>query len=453
MINQKRVKALNSQEYKTGSVIYWMSRDQRLNDNWALIYAQKQALELNQSLDIVFTLSPNFLGATLRQYDFMVRGLEELEKISAEKNINFHLILGDPATSLEAFIQENNVGMLVTDFSPLKISRIWKEEIIQVAKIPIYEIDAHNIIPIWEASNKQEFGAYTLRPKIKKLLSVYLTDFPTIRKHPINSEIKKLSINWKHLLDTFSINKDVRPVDWIRPGEKQAQSLLKEFIVEKLARYDENRNDPTKNAQSNLSPYLHFGQLSSQTIVLETNRLFPHESESKNSFFEELIVRKELSDNFCYYNQNYDNTDGFPNWAKQSLSEHAKDMREHIYSLEDFEQSKTHDGLWNAAQKQMVETGKMHGYMRMYWAKKILEWTQSPAEAMKIAIYLNDKYELDGRDPNGYTGIAWSLGGVHDRAWFDRPIFGKIRYMNYNGAKTKFNIDEYIKLVSDGLSY
>jgi deoxyribodipyrimidine photo-lyase len=195
---------------------------------------------------------------------------------------------------------------------------------------------------------------------------------------------------------------------------------------------------------SNLSPYLHFGQISAQRIALETYKR-KHNIETKDAFLEELIVRRELSDNFCFYNKNYDSFDGFPEWAKKTLNEHRKDKREFTYNLEQFEKAKTHDDLWNAAQIEMVKTGKMHGYMRMYWAKKILEWTETPEEALEFSIYLNDKYELDGRDPNGYTGCAWSIGGVHDRAWTERPVFGKIRYMNYNGAKRKFDVKRYIQ--------
>ena len=193
---------------------------------------------------------------------------------------------------------------------------------------------------------------------------------------------------------------------------------------------------------SNLSPYLHFGQISAQRVALIVNGLGNHPS--AESFLEELIVRRELSDNFCYYNSDYDSFKGFPEWAKKTLNDHKKDEREFVYTLKKFEEAKTHEDLWNAAQMQLVNTGKLHGYMRMYWAKKILEWSKSPEEALKIAIYLNDKYELDGRDPNGYTGCAWAIGGVHDRAWAERPVYGKIRYMNRNGAKRKFDIEKYI---------
>jgi len=223
---------------------------------------------------------------------------------------------------------------------------------------------------------------------------------------------------------------------------------MRNFIANKLKDYDLNRNDPILNGQSNLSPYLHFGQISAQRVALEIINQ-PIDETSKNSFLEELIVRRELSDNFCHYNLNYDTTEAFPAWAKKSLENHIYDKREYIYTLEQFANALTHDDLWNAAQLEMVKYGKINGYLRMYWAKKILEWTESPEKAIEIAISLNDKYQLDGRDPNGYTGIAWSIGGLHDRPWNERPVFGKIRYMNYNGCKRKFNVAKYIEKVNE----
>ncbi len=246
---------------------------------------------------------------------------------------------------------------------------------------------------------------------------------------------------------SLNVDRKVFEVDWIKPGEKAANQVLNDFIEHKLVLYDANRNDPNIDGQSNLSPYLHFGHISAQRVSLEIQKKSTSASEQEE-FLEELIVRRELSDNFCFYNENYDNFKGFPDWAKKTLNEHRHDRREYIYSLDQFEKAQTHDDLWNAAQKEMVKSGKTHGYMRMYWAKKILEWTEGPEEALKIAIFLNDKYELDGRDPNGYVGIAWSIGGVHDRAWFPKPIFGKIRYMSYKGAQSKFDVKAYIKKVN-----
>jgi deoxyribodipyrimidine photo-lyase len=248
---------------------------------------------------------------------------------------------------------------------------------------------------------------------------------------------------------SLKIDSTVNEVDWITPGENAAHTALKKFLHTRLKGYDENRNDPNLDGQSGLSPYLHFGQLSAQRVALEVSKYRSEYRKDVDAFLEELTIRRELSDNFCYYNLNYDSFEGFPAWAQKTLNEHRKDAREFIYTKKDFELARTHDELWNASQRQLVKTGKMHGYMRMYWAKKILEWTASPEEALKIAIYLNDKYELDGRDPNGYVGIAWSIGGVHDRAWFDRPIFGKIRFMNSKGCANKFKVKEYISKFSE----
>ncbi|MCB0746671.1 MAG: deoxyribodipyrimidine photolyase, partial [Ignavibacteriae bacterium] len=258
-----------------------------------------------------------------------------------------------------------------------------------------------------------------------------------------NSEIKLKSIDWDLIYKTLKIDNSVKPIEEFTPGENAANKVLQNFIDIKLKKYSTYRNDPNKNGVSNISPYLHFGQISAQRIALILQQ-FENEDESISSYLEELIIRRELSDNFCYYNSNYDNFDGFPDWAKLSLNQHRKDKREYVYTLEEFELAKTHDDLWNAAQLEMLNTGKMHGYMRMYWAKKILEWTKFPEQAMEFGIYLNDKYELDGRDPNGYVGLAWSIGGVHDRAWGERAVFGKIRYMNYNGCKRKFDVKNYI---------
>jgi deoxyribodipyrimidine photo-lyase len=219
------------------------------------------------------------------------------------------------------------------------------------------------------------------------------------------------------------------------------------FMKKHFKQYSAKRNDPTIDFQSGLSPYLHFGQISAQRIVLETIKRSLR-SNPQESFFNEIIIWRELADNYCYYNADYDRVKGFPDWAQKTLDEHRNDFREYLYTAEEFENAKTHDDLWNAAQMEMVKTGKMHGYMRMYWAKKILEWTVSAEQALDFAIYLNDKYSLDGRDPNGYAGIAWSIGGVHDRPWFEREIFGKIRFMSYNGCKNKFNVAKYIEKIN-----
>jgi len=444
MLNRKRVRVLKEGDKKAGPVVYWMSRDQRVRDNWALLFAQELALEEKVPLSVVFCLAPKFLDATMRQYGFMLKGLQQVERNLAEKNIPFFLLRGSPPSEIPRFVNNYEVGTIVTDFDPLRIKREWKEAVTEGIDIPFYEVDARNIVPCWIASPKQEYGAYTLRPKIKRALPEFLEDFPSLQKHPISWKGKRGIIDWIDAEKTLQVDRTVSEVDWIEPGENAAQKILREFLRKKLPSYRERRNDPAEDAQSNLSSYLHFGHISAQRIALEVSKN-DADKESREAFLEELIVRRELSDNFCFYNRHYDSFEGFPDWAKKTLNDHRTDGRVYIYSLEDFEHANTHDQLWNAAQREMVRTGKMHGYMRMYWGKKILEWTQSPEEAPRIAVYLNDRYELDGRETNGYAGVAWCIGGLHDRAWPGRPIFGKIRYMSYNGCKSKFDVMAYIE--------
>jgi deoxyribodipyrimidine photo-lyase len=442
-MKQERIRILKEGKRGQGPVIYWMSRDQRARDNWAFLYAQEMALRSNAPLGVVFCLVPKFLEACIRQYGFMLKGLQETEGYLKDKQILFSLLKGLPSKTIPKFAHQHRISALVTDFDPLRIKTEWKKKVAKQIDVPFFEVDAHNIIPCWHASPKQEFAAYTFRPKVKRKLHEFLELFPPLKKHPIPWKTKNLITDWEDARKSLKVDRKVAEIEWIKPGEKEGKKTLKNFISTKLSDYDKDRNDPNRDAQSDLSPYLHFGQISAQRVSLEVLKKGPKD-QNRAAFLEELIVRRELADNYCFYNPDYDNFQGFPDWAKKTLNEHRKEKREYLYSFRQFEESKTHDSLWNAAQIQMVKTGKMHGYMRMYWAKKILEWTESPEQAQKIAIDLNDKYELDGRDPNGYTGIAWSIGGVHDRAWFKRPIFGKIRFMSAKGASSKFDVKAYI---------
>ena len=438
-INKKRVHKLNQKSISSGPIVYWMSRDQRVEDNWALIYAQKLALD--RPLLVVFNLVAKFSEASWRQYKFMLEGLKEVHNQLKKKNIPFHILTGSPSENIPGFLKKTDAGALITDFDPLKIKRCWAKNVKEKIDTAFFQVDAHNIVPCWEASHKQEYAAYTIRPKINKLLPDFLTAFPDIEKQP---ETVTNEINWERLEKILQIEKNVQPVDWIQPGTKAAHATLEKFIADKIEHYPEYSNNPNHDVLSNLSPYLHFGQISAQRIALEINKADISKN-AQEEYLEQLIIRRELSDNYCYYNDNYNSVAGFPDWAKKTIAEHKDDEREYIYTREQFENAETHDRLWNAAQKEMLFQGKMHGYLRMYWAKKILEWTPDIETAFRIALDLNDKYELDGRDPNGYVGVAWSMGGVHDRAWKERQIFGKLRYMNYNGCKRKFDVDEYIE--------
>lgn len=430
---------MNSKPLNDGPILYFMDRDRRINDNWALLHARDLAEDAGSELHVIYVLPPTFLESSLRQHDFMIKGLQECEGLCEELGIRFEAFGGDPVEEVLQYVEKHKCGAVVTDFSPLKLPRKWRSDLADQLTCRLVEVDAHNVIPCWYASDKKEFAAYTLRPKINRLLDKFLVEIPALK--PVSNVSDSPSIDWGKIWKSLDIDMSVEPVDWIIPGEKAAIKALNRFLGDKIFDYDEKRNDPNAEAISDLSPYLHYGQLSAQRLALEAIDQAPEHSDA---FIEELVVRKELADNFCYYCEDYDNFEGFHEWAQESLNAHRGDGREYLYSLKEFEGASTHDDLWNAAQQEMLQRGKMHGYMRMYWCKKILEWTKSPEEAIKTAIYLNDKYELDGRDPNGYTGIAWSIGGVHDRAWTEREVYGKIRYMNYNGCKRKFDVKAYM---------
>lgn len=466
MIKPERIQKLNDLEPVPGPVVYWMSRDMRTRDNWALLYAQELAREYKQPLIVVYNLVPNYLGGRERQLTFKVDALQELEVDFAKKDIPFFVLIDVSGRQtpklLQEFCNDQKAGALITDVSPLRIAREWTDEVVKKLSIPCYQVDAHNIIPIWITSEKREYAARTIRPKIHKLLDEYLEPFPALKKQNIKYTGKKTDTAWKKILE----KKDRVVLEQFPGGELAAQKALKQFL-KYLDRYGDERNDPNADAQSDLSPYLHYGQLSAARVATavaervnrDVVRLIAADrniakkrhdqpssiAESAGAFLEELIVRRELSDNFCWYEPNYDNTACFPDWARESHAKHKKDKREYLYSYKEFEQAKTHDPLWNAAQNEMMRSGKMHGYLRMYWAKKILEWTKDAEQAMEFAIKLNDQYELDGRDPNGYAGVAWSIGGVHDRPWFERDIFGTIRYMSYDGCTRKFDTERYIE--------
>jgi len=395
-INPNRVFKLNDEEIKTGAVVYLMSRELRLEDNWGLLYALNLAKDKGLEFKVVISLEPTIYSK--RQLEFMKSGLDNLERNLAQNNIEYEFLQGD--------LDFKNVGVLVVDFNPVSL----KSKLAKNADFAVFEVDSHNIIPARYISDKKEFSAATLRRKVYGNLGEFLTEFPPIFK--------------------------------VRKGE--AVLNLEDFIENKLENYDSDKNDPNKDAVSDMSKYLHCGQISSQRIALEVLKSDVSRA-NKEVYLEELIVRKELADNFCLYAPSYKTLEGTLDWAKDSLNTHRSDIRSYVYDLREFENAKTHDQLWNACQKKLVKEGKIHGYLRMYWAKKILEWSSSPEDALKIAIYLNDEYALDGNDPNGYVGILWSIGGTHDRPFANRMVSGKIRYMSLNGCKKKFDVSKYIE--------
>jgi deoxyribodipyrimidine photo-lyase len=427
-MNLKRVIQIKNVPFTPGPVVYWMSRDMRATDNWAAHFAQLLATERNSPLIVIFFCFEEYLGAKNDFFTFMMSGLNETASEFESYSIPFILKKIKTKQDILYSLVELKPSALIVDFDPLRPKIEMKEYVKNRLNADIFEVDAHNIVPCQVCSDKQEYAAYTIRPKIMRLLPEFMDEPAQMTTHVFNNQINIIKIE----VSADSLT------NLPKAGAIAAKERLQRFIQDKLENYAELRNNPSIDATSGLSPYLHFGQISAQRVAIEVFNSNANER-SKAVFLDELIIRRELAENFCFYNKNYDNFDGFNSWAKETLNKHRSDKREYIYSIDDFENANTHDKIWNNAQSEMIRSGKMHSYLRMYWAKKILEWSATPEDAMKTAIYLNNKYELDGRDPNGYAGIAWSIGGVHDRPWFERKVFGKIRYMNENGVKKRMN--------------
>lgn len=459
-----RVKPLNSAKPKDGkAVVYVMSRDQRVHDNYALLESQRVATEQKLPVIVVFNLLSQTGVRAREHYEFMLAGLKEVEAELNRHNIGFTITFGRHSGELKSLLADLDPSAVYFDFSPLRGPRKVHDDLANNLSCPCFVVDTHNVIPTWVASPSEEFAAHTFRTKVHRQLADWLDEPGKLAKHPIKFEAVKA--DWKKAEKLVAKVKPNGITITFKPGEAVAHGELKSFIKSRLDNYAINRNTPSVDGQSNLSPYLHFGMISSLRVTLEVTKDHtpllikearlaraegaPTKADSIDAFLEELIVRKELSDNFCYYNPNYDSIKGARDWAVKSLSEHTADQREYVYSQSDLEYAKTHDPAWNAAQNQLRKSGKMHGYMRMYWAKKMLEWSKDAATAIKHADFLNDHYSIDGGDPNGYVGVLWSIAGLHDRPWFEREVYGKIRYMNYNGLKNKFDVKEYEKQWND----
>jgi len=442
MIEQDRITLHHTDKQETGNyVVYWMQQAQRVSYNHALWYAIEQANRRELPLIVAFVLVDNYPSATLRHYLFMLEGIVEVEKALSERNIPFYLLKGNPPEEINLLSTE--AALVVTDRGYLRWQREWRLSLANMLPCPLHEIETDVIIPVETVSNKEEYAARTIRGKIHLYWKQYIRPIdplPSLICKDINGIVVKRQAALSFLQE---LKKQISGKQYYVGGYQTAKRLLLDFVTNKLSRYQEDRNDPALSGTSGMSPYLHFGQISPLEIALEAqNSLL----EGADVFLEELVVRRELSMNYCWFNTQYDSYESLPTWAKSTLESHQSDKRPYLYSESELEQGLTHDPVWNAAQKEMVLTGKMHGYMRMYWGKKIIEWTETPQQAWEIALRLNNLYELDGRDPNGYTGVAWCFG-KHDRPWVTREIFGSVRYMNDRGLARKFDVERYIQQV------
>lgn len=429
-------------------VVYWMQRTQRGQDNPALDVAIHAANELQLPVAVFFGLHPKYPNANLRHYNFLVEGLAETKRRVEERGAAF-LFRPFPNHDLIRFCREVKPALVIGDENPMREAEGWRQSASQKLETPFWTVDADVIVPT-KFFPKEEYAARTIRPKLHKLLPAFFEplDNPKARFKWKDAELPASQpIDEAQILADLPLDRTTPAVKHFKGGTSAGLASLRKFVAEGLRTYDTARNLPHLPGTSALSAYLHFGQLGPHTIALAIREADVPQN-AKDVYLEEMIVRRELAINYVARNPQYDKLAGCHEWARKTLAEHVNDPRPHLYTEAQFEAAETHDDLWNAAQKEMVITGRMHGYLRMYWAKKILEWTRTPDEAFDIAVRLNDRYELDGRDPNGYTGIAWAIGAKHDRPWAPaRPIFGMIRYMAYNGCARKFDVKAYVRRI------
>jgi deoxyribodipyrimidine photo-lyase len=433
------------------AVVYWMQRAQRASDNPALNVAIEVANLLNKPVVAFLGVNPFVAGANLRHYRFLAEGLADIGAGLEARRVEF-VLRAYPDHRLQPLLEQIRPSIVIGDENPLRQTEAWRERVAEQTRVPLWTVDADVVVPSRLIEGEQ-YAARTIRPRIHK----HLPRFTEAEAEPnANVELGRVwrvgrvglvgplgRVGIQDLLGRLPLDTSVSPAPGLRGGSTAARAALRHFVAHTLDNYAHARNHPEDEGTSRLSPYLHFGQIGPREVARAITQA-ESSPESKAAFLEQLIVRRELAVNFVRHNDAYDRLEGCEAWARRTLRQHRFDKRPHLYAADEFEAASTHDPLWNAAQLQMVTTGWMHGYVRMYWAKKILEWSASPEEAFEIAVRLNDRYELDGRDPNGYANIAWAIGGKHDRPWPGRPVYGTIRSMSYASTSRKFDSARYI---------
>jgi deoxyribodipyrimidine photo-lyase len=426
-----------------------MQQSQRAQHNPALEHALAQANDLGKPLLVVFGLMDDYPEANLRHYTFMLDGLQETQTALAERGLKMVVQRGAP--DKVALSYGNDAALLVTDRGYLRHQKQWRRRVAREAPCRVTQVEGDVVVPVETVTDKAEYAARTIRPKIHEHLDRFLSLPASV---PVGNPSLDLDVEEGLALDTVDVvagqldlDESVVPVRGLyRGGRAEAEAILDTFQEKYLDGYDENRNQVQSSAVSHMSKYLHFGQVSPVWLAMqiqETNA----PDDDVDSYLEELIVRRELAVNHVHFRpETYDSFECLPEWARESLAEHADDEREHLYSRRELDAGETHDPYWNAAMKEMRETGYMHNYMRMYWGKKILEWSPDPQTAFERTLHLNNRYFLDGRDPNSYANVAW-IFGLHDRGWKERPVYGKVRYMSRGGLERKADPDAYVEKV------
>ncbi len=451
LANQPRVLVRKGLAPRKGGrcVVYWMQRAVRIVDNHALDVAIDAGNLLGLPVVVYFQVVPSSPGANLRHYYFLQQGLRDVEHDAAERGVGF-VLRRAPESALEAFLEEVDAALLICDENPCREPERWRRVLAKRLKRPFWTVDADVVVPS-RIFDRSFVLLHHFRPHLKAQLPNYLVELRNSTPlHPWRPPkgLECYSLKQDITAGFGKLDRRVGPVDSFTGGTHAALKRMREFVRLELRQYEATRNHPELRGTSRLSPYLHFGNIGPITIALAVQRAVAQGNATAmagEKFLEQLIGWRELAVLFVRHEPNYDNWECAAPWARKTLIEHTGDARAHRYTLDRLERAQTADELWNAAQRQMVHTGWMHNYMRMYWAKKILEWAPDPARAYEWAVLLNDRYELDGRDPNGYAGIAWAIVGRHDRPWFNRPVFGLVRPMSGASTARKFDAQQYIR--------
>lgn len=444
----ERDQQLRTGKTGNGPVLLWVQRAQRVSGNLAANRAVEIANALDRPVIAFFCLVPDYPRATERAYHFMAEGLQELPHGFAQRGIGWILQTGDPAEVIPRLVSRFDAAGIVTDQAPTTPGRIWKQVVAERVNVPVLAVDADVIVPSALFPNL-EWAARTIRPKLLRALPAWsdrIDDPAPNRRSALREGEDPLDI-----VSRLALDRAAAPSPRLKGGQSIARSRLNRFCETQLRTYDRDRNRSDIDGSSLMSPYLHFGQIGPHEIlhrVVDTlGEDFP---EAHTAFLNELVVQRELAINFALRQPGFDTFDGIPDWGKKTLAKHAGDPRPIRYSHEQLERGLTADPLWNAAQRQMVAEGFMPNRLRMYWAKQLLMWTASAEEAFDIAVRMNDRYFVDGRDANGYAGIAWAIGGRHDRPFPpERPIFGLIRPMGAKGMRKHFDVDAYISSIEN----
>ena len=450
MIQNTRIRKLNGADRReNGSyVLYWMQEAQRTRSNAALEMAIRGANKHGLPVVVCFGLMDGYPEANARHYAFMLQGLSDCAKNLATRGIAFVVRRGPPVDV--AIDMAQDAAAVICDRSYMPLQTGWRERLAREAGCTVVQVETEVVVPVDVVSGKSEYAARTIRPKIQRVWDEYLVPLDETRPEAAADVIDLTGdidvSDPAEALAALDLDWSVRPATRFRGGEIEARRRLDHFVDAVLDGYADARNEPSAAQTSFLSPYLHFGHISPVDMVLAARDADAGSSDDRGSFIEELVVRRELSMNYVAFEPEFDTYEALPDWARKTLEQHAGDEREYVYSAEELEACNTHDAHWNDAMREMVHTGFMHNYMRMYWAKKILEWSATPKQAYVTTLALNNKYFLDGRDPNSYANVAWCYG-LHDRAWTERPVFGKIRYMNANGLNRKFDMNAYTEFV------